>query len=407
MKDKRKFKFGPGALVTAAFIGPGTITTCVMAGAQFGYALLWGMIFSIAATFILQEMAARLGIITQSGLGEALRKQFTYPPVKILMAVLVISSIGLGNAAFQTGNLLGASLGLQSITGNGEIELGLWSVIIGGVAFFVLLTNSYKFIEKTLIVFVVLMSVAFVTTALALSPNWSEMLRGMTRLEIPDGSLLTLLGLIGTTIVPYNLFLYSSAIRERYKSKSEVRMAGLDLFVSVVLGGLISMAVIVTAATLFFISGEQPESGADLASLTEPVMGAAAPYLVGSGLFAAGISSAITAPLAAAYATSGILGWTRKSHPIHFKLVWMLVLFTGIVFSSMGFRPLTAILFAQAANGILLPVIAVFLLGAMNSKKVMGEYTNGLFSNIFGSVVVLIALVLSLRSLVHVYNQLL
>jgi NRAMP (natural resistance-associated macrophage protein)-like metal ion transporter len=95
-----RFRIGPGALVTAAFIGPGTITTCTLAGAKFGYALLWGMVFSVAATIILQEMAARLGIISKNGLGEALRAHFTKPAAKIITAILVISAITLGNAAF-------------------------------------------------------------------------------------------------------------------------------------------------------------------------------------------------------------------------------------------------------------------------------------------------------------------
>ena len=112
------FRPGPGALVTAAFIGPGTITTCSLAGAQFGYALLWGLTFSVVATIILQEMSARLGIITRHGLGEALRTHFSTPASRIITAILVVSAITIGNAAFQTGNILGASIGLQSLIRN-------------------------------------------------------------------------------------------------------------------------------------------------------------------------------------------------------------------------------------------------------------------------------------------------
>ncbi|MRR21224.1 divalent metal cation transporter, partial [bacterium] len=132
------FRIGPGALVTAAFIGPGTITTCSLAGAGFGYALLWGMVFSVLATIILQEMAARLGIISRNGLGEALRVHFSRPLPRIITAVLVISAITIGNAAFQTGNLLGASIGLETLFGSEKLTLRFW-VAVNTVAAFILL----------------------------------------------------------------------------------------------------------------------------------------------------------------------------------------------------------------------------------------------------------------------------
>jgi len=133
-RKRTRFKIGPGALVTAAFIGPGTITTCTLAGASFGYALLWGMVFSVAATIILQEMAARLGIISHNGLGEALRTHFSKPASKLFTAILVISAITIGNAAFQTGNLLGASLGLETLFGSGAPSASGSAAIAAGAA---------------------------------------------------------------------------------------------------------------------------------------------------------------------------------------------------------------------------------------------------------------------------------
>jgi len=133
-------------------------------------------------------------------------------------------------------------------------------------------------------------------------------------------------------------------------------------------------------------------------------MGGWSKYFIGVGLFAAGISSAITAPLAAAYAISGILGWKRDLKSLRFRLLWMAILLVGVIFSVIGFKPLEAILFAQAANGVLLPVIAIYLLWVMNSKRVMGSNTNGSLSNIIGVVVVLVALGIGLRTLFHVFG---
>jgi manganese transport protein len=198
IRKRRTFRFGPGSLVTAAFIGPGTITTCSLAGAGFGYALLWGLVFSIVATIVLQEMSARLGIITRSGLGEALRKHFSSPFSKIVTTVLVISAIGIGNAAFETGNILGASLGLQTIFVHGDISIRLWAIVTGILAFILLIMGSYKLIERVLISLVILMSLTFLTTAIIISPHLPEVLRGMFVPSMPKGSVPTLVGLIGS-----------------------------------------------------------------------------------------------------------------------------------------------------------------------------------------------------------------
>jgi NRAMP (natural resistance-associated macrophage protein)-like metal ion transporter len=426
-KKRPSFRIGPGALVTAAFIGPGTITTCTLAGASFGYALLWGMVFSVAATIILQEMAARLGIISRNGLGEALRTHFSKPTTKILTAVLVVSAITIGNAAFQTGNLLGASMGLETLFSRGEssgtLTLRFWVALNAAIAFILLFVGSYKLLEKFLVALVILMSLTFVTTAVIVAPALPALLKGMFVPTIPAGAVLTLVGLIGTTVVPYNLFLHASAVQERWHSPSDLPEARWDISVSMILGGVISMAVIVTAAAAFFggaASGTDPgalattgaaattansaaiSSGADLARQLEPLAGRWAKYIISIGLFAAGISSSITAPVAAAYATAGIMGWKRDLRSWRFRMVWMFILLAGVLFAMLGFKPVEAILFAQVANGILLPVIAIYLLVVMNSRKIMGDNVNTLLSNILGGIVVLIAMGLGVRSILHV-----
>ncbi len=392
-------KPGPGALITAAFIGPGTITTCTLAGASFGFALLWGLVFSVVATIVLQEMAARLGIYTGAGLGEALRNHFNKGLARLVSLVLVISAITIGNAAFETGNILGAKLGLESVLPVSYNFSAGWIFLIGSTAFIILLSGSYKFIEKALIGLVILMSITFIATAIIAIPPFTAILKGMFIPRSPEGSLLTLMGLIGTTVVPYNLFLYASAVTERYKSIESLSEARTDMVVAVVLGGMISMAIVITSATTFHHTGTTPIHGGDLSAQLEPLLGSMARYFTGLGLFAAGISSAITAPLAAAYATAGIMGWKKDLSSWRFRIVWMIILATGMSFSLMELRPLQAILFAQAANGILLPVIAVYLLWVVNSKKIMGTGANNTVQNITGILVALIAIILGARSL--------
>ncbi|MFW5725411.1 MAG: Nramp family divalent metal transporter, partial [Bacteroidota bacterium] len=180
-------KPGPGALITAAFIGPGTITTCTMAGANFGFALLWGLVFSIIATLVLQEMAARLGILTGQGLGEALKTHFSKGFLRVITLVLVISAIAIGNAAFETGNIMGATLGIASISGQYGQTSHWWVLLTGMAAFILLYTGSYKAIEKTMVALVILMSVTFITTALLVDPPLNPILNGMLIPALPPG----------------------------------------------------------------------------------------------------------------------------------------------------------------------------------------------------------------------------
>lgn len=399
---------GPAALVTAAFIGPGTVTTCSIAGAKFGYALLWGLLFSVIATIVLQEMSARLGIVTRKGLGEALREQFTSPVGKIITIVLVISAIFIGNAAYETGNILGGALGLNTITGISKINLSssfsinIWGPIIGIFAFILMYIGSYKTLEKLLISLVIFMSLAFISTTIVIAPNLGEILKGTFIPSLPKGSVLTLVALIGTTVVPYNLFLHASAVQERWKDSSGIKEARSDIFNSILVGGIISMSIVITSAAAFVGTEIEIRNAGDMALQLQPLLGNWAKIFMAFGLFAAGVSSAVTAPLAAAYATSGILGWKRDLKDKRFKLVWIIILLIGIIFSAFGFKPIQAIIFAQITNGILLPIIAIYLLWVMNNKKLLGDFKNTLFSNIIGGIVVLVAIGLGIRSILLV-----
>ena len=198
--------FGPSTLVAAAFIGPGTITICTLAGSNSGYTLLWALLFSIFATIVLQEMAARLGLITQAGLGEAIQKHQSKSLLKILLVFIVFSAIIIGNAAYEAGNISGAILGLDLLSG----EFRWWPIILGGIAGILLYIGQYRWIERLLITLVLIMSFCFFLTAILVKPNISELLQGLIPGVFQSGELLLVLGLIGTTVVPYNLFLHAS-----------------------------------------------------------------------------------------------------------------------------------------------------------------------------------------------------
>lgn len=391
-------RVGPGALVAAAFIGPGTVTTCILAGVRFGDALLWALLFATLATIILQEMSARIGTVAGLGLGEALRSRLHTPGLRLAAAILITAAIGFGNAAFQTGNLLGAALGAELLLGG---SLRGWALAVALVAAVLLWRGNYRIIERALVGLVILMSGVFVLTALRTGAFSLQTLAPLLTPSLPEGSTLVALGLIGTTVVPYNLFLHASAARERFHRQGTLTDARVDLLIAIGAGGLVSMAILLTGARG---GGADIASAADMARHLEPLLGRWAQVFFALGLLAAGLTSAITAPLAAAWAVAGVCGWAGDLRSPRFRMVWGIVLVTGALFAASGVRPVPAILFAQAANGLLLPVIALFLLATANDRTLLGDARNGVLANLFGSAIVLVTVALGLRGLLGAFG---
>lgn len=407
MKLNNWFKnIGPGPLIAAAFIGPGSVTVCTLAGAGFGYALLWALVLSIVATIVLQEMSARLGIITQKGLSDIIRTEIKHPWFKGFVIVLMLSAIVIGNAAYEAGNISGGVLGLQTVLGNPSVNvfgysINILSIILGGLAFVLLYLGNYKILERVLLALVILMSLAFLVSAILTKPDVVSIFKGAFVPSFPDNSLLLIIGLIGTTVVPYNLFLHASLVKEKWNKTSDLGLAKKDTIIAVVLGGVVSMAIIVSAASM---QGNNISNASDLAKGLEPLFGSFAKYFLAIGLFAAGLTSAITAPLAAAYVASGCFGWSSHLKSKKFQSVWAIVLILGVIFSSVGIKPIDIIKFAQVSNGILLPFMAVILLWLVNKSSVLGAFKNSLKQNILAILILLISILLSVATINKIFN---
>ena len=394
----QRFKaIGPGAMVAAAFIGPGTVTTASVTGAEFNYALLWTIVFSIFATIVLQEMSARLGLVSGNGLGEALRERFDNQIVEYVSIFLVVSAIGIGTAAYEAGNILGGAAGLATITG---ISSTVWGVVIGLVAGGLLYTGRYKLIERALVGLVVLMAISFVASAILIGPDLSAIAIGFVP-SIPSGSLYLITGLIGTTIVGYNLFLHASNVQERWDGPEDIGHSRIDTILSIVVGGLITITIMVTAAAAFE-PGTQINDVGQMADQLRPLAGPYAELFFSIGLFAAGFTSATTAPLAGAWATTGALGWDSDLKSTRFRAVCATILSVGILSVLLGGSPVQIIVFAQVVNGVLLPIVAIFLIYAMNQEDLLGEYTNKPVTNTLGAIVTIIVVWLGIRTLLNV-----
>ena len=387
-------RFGPGMLVAAAFIGPGTVTTASIAGANFGFVLMWALLLSIIVTFVLQEMSSRLGIVSGLGLSEALRSSINNHFLKAFLMILIVSALGIGNAAFEVGNITGAAIGLSQIS---SLSISSSVLIVGILVLILLGTRIFKILEQILTVLVVIMSLLFLLTMITIEIDYSKLLRGLFIPTVAASSLLTIMALIGTTVVPYNLFLHADASKRKWKDQEVTQALNnsrADTAISIGLGGLITLAIMSTSAVAFFGSSMEISSE-NLARQLEPILGSYSSYIFNFGLFVAGITSAVTAPLAASIAVTEALGWKNDPSSFRFKLVWIIILLIGLLFAYFGTKPLQAILFAQATNALLLPFLALFLFYVVNNSRLMGSHKNTITINMIALIIIMAVVLLS------------
>ena len=389
---------GPGVLIAAAFIGPGTVTLCTIAGASFGYSLIWAIILSTFSTIVLQEMSLRIGLVTRMNLAEVIRTSIKSKILNRFIILLIISSILIGNTAYEAGNITGASLGISAIINYESINY--IPVFIGLIAFVILYQGDYKILERSLVSLVIVMSISFFITAIMTKPDITSLLKGIFKPQVNSSNLIVVLGLIGTTVVPYNIFLHSSLVSEKWNSIEKLKVARIESFISILLGGLVSLSIIITAAS---VSNQNVTGVIDLAKGLEPLYGKFAIYFLGLGLFASGITSSITAPLAAAYVAKSCFGWNNSLKSKRFRLVWIFILITGVFVSMIKINPIEIIKFAQFSNSLLLPIIAIILLWLINDKNIISSKFNYKYQNIFGFFIVIISLVLGIKGLISLF----
>ena len=318
---------------------------------------------------------------------------------------LVLLAIVLGNAAYESGNITGGNLGLQIFWDSPELNLGIFQVqtgnfLIGIIALLLLFFGNYKALERILIGMVILMSLAFIITAFLTKPDWKNVLPGF----IPtwnNQEFLTIVSLIGTTVVPYNLFLYASLANKRWKKTDGVSWMRKDIGISVILGGFVSMAILMVGASN---TATEVSSAIDVSKGLEPIFGPVAKYLMGIGFLAAGLTSSLTAPLAAGLVVCGIFGWNQDLKSTSMRASIGVVLMLGLIFSSLGIKPVQLITLAQLANGILLPLISAWIIWIGSKKSIMGELKNSNSAIAIYLLIWLITLILGLKSIGAVFG---
>ena len=207
---------------------------CTIAGSQFGFALLWALLLSIVITIFLQTIAVRIGVISQSSLSNTIVSQFKSKTIRIVSIILILSAILVGNIAYEAGNISGGVLGLEAVFGNLSFAgvYNAYSLIIGLIAFIILLLGNNRLLEKILMGLVLFMSLAFLLTAIKTGPDLKSFFSGLFIPTFPEDSILIIIGLIGTTVVPYNLFLHASLAKEKWNSPKELKDANIDTIVA-------------------------------------------------------------------------------------------------------------------------------------------------------------------------------
>ncbi len=400
------------SVVSAAFIGPGTITTASKAGVFYNFELLWALVFSTFAALLLQEASARLAIQSKLNLGEAIAKKFEGKSSKTLVLFIVIVAIVLGCAAYETGNILGAVEGLKMIF---DFPSYVFVAAIGGLAILIFLLDSVHTIARLMGLVVFLMGGAFFFTSLSLKPDWTEVIHGSIVPIIPDGTgaAFLVMALIGTTVIPYDLFLGSGALNK----KQSIKDMRFGLAFAIILGGIISMSIMGVGNSVTEAMSETEKANflsninfgkegfSILTNHLKNEIGMFAVYIFGFGMFAAGFSSAVTSPLASAItAKSLFVNKNNKkkwaSNKLYFKLVIAGVLAVGLFFGFMEVKPIPAIIIAQAFNGLILPLIAVFLISVVNDPEIIGEKNlNGWISNVLMSFVLWITMILGFTNI--------
>ena len=383
---------GPGIITASVDQDAGGITTYSVAGAKYGYGLLWSLPFIILALAAIQEMGTRMGVVTGRGLADLIRERFGVRFTLLSMAVLVLANIA--NTASE---FAGVAASFE-IFGIGR----LWSVPLSALlVLFLVVQGTYRIIERVFLTASALYAVYAVSAFLA-QPSWGDILRQTMRptVSLTAGYVTTLITIVGTTIAPWMQFYLQSSIVDKGIRLRDLRWARLDAYIGSLAAGGIAFFIIVACGATLYPNGIQVETAKDAALALEPFAGHYATLLFAAGLLNASLFSAAILPLSTAYAVCEALGWEtgidrRPREAPGFFAIYTLMILVGAAPILLPRAPLVAIMFwSQTLNGLLLPLVLLVMLRLINDPEVMGHHTNSLGFNLiaWGTAAVMVAL---------------
>lgn len=387
---------GPGIIAASAGNDSGGISTYSVAGARYGYTMLWMMLAMTPSFVIVQEMAGRMGAVTGKGFAALIRERFGVRPTFLAMLMLLAS-----NAATTIAEFAGIAAAMEIFGVSRYISVPLAALVV----WLLVVRGSYRNVEK---VFLSLSAVfiAYVVAAFLARPDWLEVGRSMvTPRVIPDRAFIALaIGLTGTTIAPWMQFLVQSNIADKGTTVKEWALARWDVMAGAVVANVIACFIIITTATVLHPAGVVIESAEDAASALAPLAGPYAELLFSVGLLSASLLAAAVLPLTAAYAICEAFGWESgldrswSEAPLFNGLYTLVIIASAAVILVPGIHLIGIMLVSQVINGILLPFLLVFMMRIVNDHAVMGRHANGPAHNVlaWGTILVVIALTAAL-----------
>jgi len=389
---------GPGIITQNVDNDAGGITTYSLAGAGYGYGLLWTMIPVTIALYVVQEMASRLGAVTGVGLADLIRERFGIRATAFAMFALLLADLGNTMAEFS------------GIAAGGEI-FGVSKYVlvpIGAVAVWILVVKgTFRFVER-IFLGASAFYLAYVVSGCLAHPNWGQVLRATVTPSFSfNAAYLTMfVGVIGTTIAPWMQFYLQSTVVEKGITTKEYGYTRMDVLIGSFMTDIVAWFIIVACGATIFAHHIHVETVQDAALALRPLAGQYAAALFALGLINASLFSASVLPLATSHYVCESLGFEAginrpvRQAPVFYGLYIALIVIACAVVLLPG-APLLQILFlSQVANGILLPFILVFMLLLVNQKKLMGRYTNSQVFNIIAWVTTIVMIVLTIALVV-------
>jgi len=370
------FKYiGPGLLVTVGFIDPGNWATNLAAGSEFGYSLLWVITFASIMLTIIQHNVAHLGIVTGLCLSEATTR---YLPPKISRPILI--SAMLASISTSLAEILGGAIALEMLF---SIPIKIGAVIVTIACFLMLMSNTYSKIERWIIMFVSIIGLSFLYELLLVHVDWGIATTDWVKPSFPHGSILVIMGLLGSVVMPHNLFLHSEVIQSREWNleddtiiKKQLKYEFFDTLFSMVAGWAINSAMIILAASTFFREHQVVGELSQAQQMLVPLVGNNAGVIFAVALLFAGISSTVTSGIAGASIFTGMFNEAYNIKDLHSRLGVLLSFLPALLIVFLLKNPFQGLIISQMLLSVQLPITVFTQVYLTSSKRVMGKFVN-------------------------------
>ena len=387
---------GPGIIAASAGNDAGGISTYSVAGADFGYEMLWLIPIMTLSLVVVQEMAVRMGAVTGKGFAALIRERFGIRPSLFAMSALVIS-----NAATSVSEFAGIAsameiLGVSRYIAVPVAALAVWLLVVRG---------SYRRVEKIMLALSAVF-IAYVVSAFLVGPDWAEVARAtvVPSVELSSAFVVLSIAMVGTTIAPWMQFFVQSNVVDKGLTARDLKLQRIDVVSGTVAAGFIAWCIVLTTGTVLHRSGVGIETAADAAGALAPVAGAYATQLFALGLLGASLLAACVLPLTASYAVCEAFGFERgidrswAAAPVFNGIYTFVIVFGAAFILIPGLNLISIMVFSQVVGGILLPFLLIYMMIIVNDRRIMGRYVNRRGANALGwtTIVVVIALTAAL-----------